>query len=56
MRALSWPEQVVNRLRSVSNVRGREELLGELGRMGFADALACPRRCSPASVDHRGSH
>lgn len=35
MNAAGWSEQVVSRLRSVSNLHGREELLGELARMGF---------------------
>lgn len=35
MKASGWSEQVVNRLRSVSNLHGREELVAELKRMGF---------------------
>lgn len=35
MKASGWSEQVVNRLRSVSNLHGREELAEELKRMGF---------------------
>lgn len=35
MKASGWTEQVVSRLRSVSSLHGREELLGELARMGF---------------------
>ncbi|MBP1143210.1 nitroreductase [Pseudomonas sp. PvP027] len=35
MKASGWSEQVVNRLRSVSNLHGREELVEELKRMGF---------------------
>jgi hypothetical protein len=35
MKASGWSEQVVNRLRSGSNLNGREELVEELKRMGF---------------------
>jgi len=35
MKASGWSEQVVSRLRNVSSLHGREELLGELARMGF---------------------
>lgn len=35
MKASGWSEQVVNRLRSVANLHGREELVEELKRMGF---------------------
>lgn len=35
MKASGWSEQVVSRLRNVSSLHGREELLGELSRMGF---------------------
>ncbi|WP_213881046.1 oxygen-insensitive NADPH nitroreductase [Pseudomonas sp. dw_358] len=35
MKASGWSEQVVNRLRSVSNLHGREELVEALKRMGF---------------------
>ncbi|MCI3945730.1 Nitroreductase [Pseudomonas syringae] len=35
MKASGWSEQVVNRLRSVSSLHGREELVEELKRMGF---------------------
>ncbi|MEE4742356.1 NADPH-dependent oxidoreductase [Pseudomonas alliivorans] len=35
MKASGWTEQVVSRLRSVSSLHGREELLGQLARMGF---------------------
>ncbi|WP_057430029.1 NADPH-dependent oxidoreductase [Pseudomonas syringae group genomosp. 3] len=35
MKASGWSEQVVNRLRSVSTLHGREELVEELKRMGF---------------------
>lgn len=35
MKAAGWSEQVVNRLRSVSNLHGREALVAELTRMGF---------------------
>ncbi|MDZ4021073.1 NADPH-dependent oxidoreductase [Pseudomonas sichuanensis] len=35
MSASSWSEQVISRLRNVSSLHGREELLGELARMGF---------------------
>lgn len=35
MKASGWSEQVMNRLRSVSNLHGREELVDELKRMGF---------------------
>jgi len=35
MKASGWSEQVVSRLRSVSSLHGREELVGELKRMGF---------------------
>lgn len=35
MKASRWSEQVVNRLRGVSSLHGREELVAELKRMGF---------------------
>ncbi|NWD71788.1 NADPH-dependent oxidoreductase [Pseudomonas gingeri] len=35
MKASGWSEQVINRLRRVSNLHGREELVEELKRMGF---------------------
>lgn len=35
MKASGWSEQVTNRLRSVSNLHGREEFVEELKRMGF---------------------
>ena len=35
LKASGWSEQVVNRLRRSANLHGREELLGELTRMGF---------------------
>lgn len=35
MKASGWSEQVISRLRSVSSLHGREELLAELARMGF---------------------
>lgn len=35
MKASGWSEQVVNRLRGVSSLHGREELVAELKRMGF---------------------
>ncbi|WP_229608957.1 nitroreductase family protein [Pseudomonas putida] len=35
MKASGWSEQVVSRLRNVSSLHGREELLAELARMGF---------------------
>ncbi|WP_439868973.1 hypothetical protein [Pseudomonas syringae] len=35
MKASGWSEQMVNRLRNVSNLHGREELVDELKRMGF---------------------
>lgn len=35
MKASGWSEQVINRLRSVSSLHGREELVEELKRMGF---------------------
>lgn len=35
MKASGWSEQVISRLRNVSSLHGREELLDELGRMGL---------------------
>ena len=35
MKASGWSEQVVNRLHSVSNLHGQEDLVEELKRMGF---------------------
>jgi len=35
MKASGWSEQVVSRLRSVSSLHGREQLVEELKRMGF---------------------
>ncbi|MFC3606780.1 NADPH-dependent oxidoreductase [Stutzerimonas tarimensis] len=35
LKASGWSEQVINRLRSVSNLHGREKLVEELKRMGF---------------------
>jgi nitroreductase len=35
MKVSGWSEQVVNRLRNVSNLQGREALVAELTRMGF---------------------
>lgn len=35
MQAAGWSAQVFSRLRSISSLHGREELLGELARMGF---------------------
>lgn len=35
LKASGWSEQVINRLRSVSNLHGREALVEELNRMGF---------------------
>ncbi|MEB0064909.1 NADPH-dependent oxidoreductase, partial [Pseudomonas sp. RTC3] len=35
MKSSGWSEQVINRLQSVSNLHGREELVEELKRMGF---------------------
>ncbi|CAI3802720.1 hypothetical protein DBADOPDK_03115 [Pseudomonas sp. MM223] len=35
MKASGWSDQVVSRLQKVSNLHGREALLGELNRMGF---------------------
>lgn len=35
MKASGWSEQVINRLSSVSNLHGREELVQELKAMGF---------------------
>ncbi|WP_363806803.1 nitroreductase family protein [Pseudomonas brassicacearum] len=35
MNASDWSEQVINRLRNVSSLHGRAELLGELARRGF---------------------
>lgn len=35
MKASGWSEQIVNRLRSVSNLHGRERLVDQMIRMGF---------------------
>jgi hypothetical protein len=35
MKVSGWSEQVVSRLRGVSSLHGRGELLRELARMGF---------------------
>jgi nitroreductase len=35
LKASGWSEQVINRLRSVANLHGREHLVEELTRMGF---------------------
>jgi nitroreductase len=35
MKASGWSEQVVSRLRDVANLHGREDLVGELKRLGF---------------------
>ncbi len=35
LQASGWSEQVLNRLRSVSNLHGREALVDELNRLGF---------------------
>lgn len=35
MKAAGWSEQVVNRLRSISSLHGREELVSALQQMGF---------------------
>lgn len=35
MKASGWSEQVISRLRSVTNLHGREALVEELNRMGF---------------------
>ncbi len=51
MKASGWSEQVVNRLRSVSNLHGREELVEELKRWG----LGCADRFSVVLSEVHGS-